>query len=214
MTQGRRPHIAVVDHGAGNVCSVLRAFEHVGADVSLTADGEELKAADGVVLPGVGAFASVMQALKKGSLLRHLGYRIAGGKPVLGICVGHQVLFTESTEGGTTTAGLDEWPGVVERLKADVVPHMGWNSVTPPEDTQLFRGIEDERFYFVHSYAVQSWDFDVVQPLMKPPMVTWSEHGGPFIAAVENGPLCSVQFHPEKSGDAGAQLIKNWMETL
>ena len=105
-------------------------------------------------------------------------------------------------------------PSTVELLKAPVVPHMGWNTVTPPEGSKLFAGIENERFYFVHSYAVQEWNFDVAQPKMVPPQVTWSEHGVPFVAGVENGPLCALQFHPEKSGEAGAKLLRNWLETL
>jgi glutamine amidotransferase len=128
--------------------------------------------------------------------------------------VGLQVMFEQGVEHGVRTAGIGEWPGSVELLPADVVPHMGWNTVRAAEGTRLFAGIEDERFYFVHSYGVQHWNFDVNQPAMKPPMVTWSEHGAPFIAAVENGPLSATQFHPEKSGDAGAQLLRNWLGTL
>jgi glutamine amidotransferase len=128
--------------------------------------------------------------------------------------VGHQILFEEGVEHGVRTPGMGEWPGTVELLPADVVPHMGWNTVQAAEGSRLFRGIENERFYFVHSYGVQKWDFPVAQPKMTPPRVTWSEHGAPFIAAVENGPLSACQFHPEKSGEAGAQLLKNWLETL
>ncbi|WP_291278820.1 imidazole glycerol phosphate synthase subunit HisH [Galactobacter sp.] len=208
------PKVTVLDYGAGNVRSAVRALEHVGAEVKLSRDANDVREADGLFVPGVGAFAAVMDALKASGAVRHIGYRIAGGRPVIGVCVGHQVMFDSGVEHGIRTEGLGEWPGVVERLHADVVPHMGWNTVQPPEDTRLFKGIEDERFYFVHSYGVQSWDFDVTQPKMRPPMVTWAEHGGPFIAAVENGPLSAVQFHPEKSGDAGAQLLTNWLETL
>lgn len=208
------PKVTVLDYGAGNVRSAVRALEHVGAEVKLSRDANDVREADGLFVPGVGAFAAVMDALKASGAVRHIGYRIAGGRPVIGVCVGHQVMFDSGVEHGIRTEGLGEWPGVVERLHADVVPHMGWNTVQPPEDTRLFKGIEDERFYFVHSYGVQTWDFDVTQPKMRPPMVTWAEHGGPFIAAVENGPLSAVQFHPEKSGDAGAQLLTNWLETL
>ncbi|MGO3152864.1 MAG: imidazole glycerol phosphate synthase subunit HisH [Galactobacter sp.] len=208
------PKVTVLDYGAGNVRSAVRALEHVGAEVKLSRDANDVREADGLFVPGVGAFAAVMDALKASGAVRHIGYRIAGGRPVIGVCVGHQVMFDSGVEHGIRTEGLGEWPGVVERLHADVVPHMGWNTVQPPEDTRLFKGIEDERFYFVHSYGVQSWDFDVTQPKMRPPMVTWADHGGPFIAAVENGPLSAVQFHPEKSGDAGAQLLTNWLETL
>lgn len=133
---------------------------------------------------------------------------------MLGICVGHQVLFDEGVEHSVRTEGMGEWPGLVEELQADVLPHMGWNTVRPPEDTVLFRGVEDERFYFVHSYGVLRWQFDQSISAMKPPQVTWAHHGTDFVAAVENGPLSATQFHPEKSGDAGLQLLANWLGSL
>jgi glutamine amidotransferase len=206
--------VTVLDYGSGNVRSVVRALEHVGAEVVLSSKPDDVLTADGLLVPGVGAFSAVMKGLKEVDALRMIGRRVAGGRPVLGICVGLQVLFDEGVEHGIRTPGMGEWPGTVDRLQADVVPHMGWNTVEPPEDTVLFDGIEDERFYFVHSYGVQDWRFDVTQPAMKPPQVTWSRHGGPFIAAVENGPLSATQFHPEKSGDAGASLLRNWIENL
>lgn len=206
--------VVVLDYGSGNVRSAVRALEAAGAEVELTADPDKVMAADGLVVPGVGAYASVMQQLTKLGALRWIGRRIAGGQPVLGICVGHQIFFDEGVEHGVKTAGMGEWTGTVELLKADVIPHMGWNTVRPPKGTKLFAGIEDERFYFVHSYGVQKWEFDVTQPAMTPPQVTWSTHGTPFVAAVENGALSAVQFHPEKSGDAGQRLLSNWLETL
>lgn len=206
--------VVVLDYGSGNVRSAVRALEAAGAEVELTADPKKIVAADGLVVPGVGAYASVMEQLTATGSLRWIGRRIAGGLPVLGICVGHQVFFEEGVEHGVKTEGIGEWPGKVERLQSDVIPHMGWNTVRPPEGSKLFAGIEDERFYFVHSYAVQKWEFDVTQPAMTPPQVTWSTHGTPFVAAVENGPLSAVQFHPEKSGDAGAKLLRNWLGTL
>ncbi|MGH3653825.1 imidazole glycerol phosphate synthase subunit HisH [Glutamicibacter sp.] len=206
--------VVVLDYGSGNVRSAVRALEAAGAEVELTADPKKIVAADGLVVPGVGAYASVMEQLTKTGSLRWIGRRIAGGLPVLGICVGHQVFFEEGVEHGVKTEGIGEWPGKVERLQSEVIPHMGWNTVRPPEGSKLFAGIEGERFYFVHSYAVQKWEFDVTQPAMTPPQVTWSTHGTPFVAAVENGPLSAVQFHPEKSGDAGAQLLRNWLGTL
>ncbi|MBM6622999.1 imidazole glycerol phosphate synthase subunit HisH [Micrococcaceae bacterium RIT802] len=208
------PRVTVLDYGSGNIRSAVRALEHVGAEVTLSKDAKDIREADGLVVPGVGAFASVMQALKDVGAGPLIGRRIAGGRPVLGICVGHQVFFEEGVEHGIRTAGFGEWPGTVERLDAPVVPHMGWNTVDAAPGSRLFAGIEGERFYFVHSYAVQKWDFPVAQPRMTPPSVTWAEHGSRFIAAVENGPLSAVQFHPEKSGEAGAQLLANWLGTL
>ncbi|WP_336711713.1 imidazole glycerol phosphate synthase subunit HisH [Arthrobacter sp. USHLN218] len=208
------PKVTVLDYGSGNIRSAVRALEHVGAEVTLSHDSRAILEADGLVVPGVGAFATVMEGLKSVDAIRWIGRRVAGSRPVLGICVGLQVMFEAGVEHGVRTEGIGEWPGTVERLAAEVVPHMGWNTVQPPEGSRLFAGIEDERFYFVHSYGVQHWDFDVNQPAMTPPMVTWSDHGGPFIAAVENGPLSATQFHPEKSGDAGAALLQNWLRTL
>jgi imidazole glycerol-phosphate synthase subunit HisH len=208
------PKVTVLDYGSGNVRSAVRALEHVGADVTLSHASEDVLNADGLLVPGVGAFATVMEGLKSVDALRWIGRRVAGGRPVLGICVGLQVMFEEGVEHGVRTQGIGEWPGVVEALPAEVVPHMGWNTVDVAEGSRLFAGIEDERFYFVHSYGVQHWNFDVTQPAMAPPRVTWSTHGAPFIAAVENGPLSATQFHPEKSGDAGAELLRNWLKTL
>jgi glutamine amidotransferase len=132
---------------------------------------------------------------------------------VLGICVGMQVMFDRGVERGVDTEGLGEWPGTVDRLEADVLPHMGWNTVEAPESSKLFEGLHDERFYFVHSYAAKDWSLDVVPPFPRP-HITWARHGERFIAAVENGPLSATQFHPEKSGEAGIRLLRNWIETL
>jgi len=209
-----RPTVTVLDYGSGNVRSAVRALERAGAIVTLSAKPDDVMSADGLVVPGVGAFGSVMAELKAVDGLRMIGRRVAGGRPVLGICVGLQVLFDAGVEHGERVDGMGEWPGTVELLPADVVPHMGWNTVKVAEGSRLFSGVESERFYFVHSYGVQAWNFDVVQPKMKAPLVSWSEHGAPFIAAVENGPLCATQFHPEKSGDAGARLLRNWVQSL
>ena len=207
------PDVVVLDYGFGNVRSAVRALERVGARVELTADPTAAAAADGLVVPGVGAFAAVMEGLTRVRGDQIVDRRLAGGRPVLGICVGMQIMFERGEEHGVEAAGLGEWPGVVDRLEADVVPHMGWSDVDVPQGSTLFAGIEDERFYFVHSYAARSFP-----PLgggrFAPPMVTWSEHGGRFVAAVENGPLAATQFHPEKSGDAGSQLLANWVGSL
>ncbi len=210
-----RPHVVVLDYGFGNVRSAVRALERVGAEVELTADRAAAEAADGLVVPGVGAFAACMDGLRAVRGDQVVDRRLAGGRPVLGICVGMQVMFDRGVEHGQAADGLGQWPGTVERLAADVVPHMGWNTVTPAAGSRLFAGLEDARFYFVHSYGVQRWDLDVgdASPL-RAPQVTWSDHGAPFVAAVENGPLSATQFHPEKSGDAGLELLRSWLGTL
>ena len=211
------PHVVVLDYGSGNVRSAVRALERVGADVELTADRGRAQDAAGLVVPGVGAFASVMQGLRDVRAHEVIGRRLAGARPVLGICVGMQVMFEVGVEHGQRTDGLGEWPGVVERLSADVVPHMGWNTVDVPQGSRLFSGIEQERFYFVHSYGVLRWELvprDGQVAHFAPPLVTWSQHGDRFVAAVENGPLSATQFHPEKSGDAGATLLENWVSSL
>ena len=207
------PNVVVLDYGFGNVRSAVRALERAGATVQLTADHAAAEEADGLVVPGVGAFAAVMAGLRAVRGDQVIDRRLAGGRPVLGICVGMQVLFEAGVEHGVRAEGLGEWPGVVDRLEAPVVPHMGWSRIDAPAGSALFDGLHDERFYFVHSYAARSFP-----PLgggrFQPPLVTWAEHGGPFVAAVENGPLAATQFHPEKSGDAGARLLRNWLGTL
>ena len=208
------PSVVVLDYGAGNVRSAVRALEEAGADVRLSRDPREVMDADGLVVPGVGAFEAVMAGLRSVAAPRLIDRRLSGGRPVLGICVGLQVMFDSGVEHGRESEGLGQWPGTVERLAAPVVPHMGWNTVRPPEGSRLFRGIEDERFYFVHSYGVQDWVFDQSIQHMSPPGVTWAEHGAPFVAAVENGPLTATQFHPEKSSHAGIALLRNWIATL
>ena len=208
------PSVVVLDYGAGNVRSAVRALEAAGARVRLSADPRDVLNADGLVVPGVGAFEAVMEGLRSVDAPRLIDRRVSGGRPVLGICVGLQVMFDRGVEHGRETAGLAQWPGTVERLVAPVVPHMGWNTVRPPEGSVLFKGLENERFYFVHSYGVQDWAFDQSIEVMAPPAVTWSEHGTPFVAAVENGPLSATQFHPEKSSHAGIALLRNWLATL
>lgn len=207
--------VVVFDYGFGNVRSAERALARAGADVEITRDYDRAMAADGLLVPGVGAFAACMQGLKEARGDWIVGRRLAGGRPVMGICVGMQILFARGIEHDVEAEGLDEWPGTVEPLKAEIVPHMGWNTVQAPDDSQLFAGLDDEaRFYFVHSYAVHHWDFEAGNPAFRAPKVAWTTHGEPFVAAVENGALWATQFHPEKSGDAGAQLLTNWIGTL
>jgi glutamine amidotransferase len=204
----------VLDYGSGNLRSAQRALHRAGAEVTVTADADAALNADGLVVPGVGAFAACMAGLRSVCGDRIIGRRLAGARPVLGICVGMQVLFSRGVEHGVQIDGCGEWPGTVEQLKADVLPHMGWNTVMTPAGSRLFAGLDAAaRFYFVHSYAARRWELESSEPL-PPPLVTWAEHGEPFVAAVENGPLWATQFHPEKSGDAGAQLLRNWIGTL
>ncbi len=227
------PTVAVLDYGSGNVRSAVRALERAGAQATLTSDRQHASSADGLVVPGVGAFAACkvgLDAIAAGELIAD---RLSAGRAVLGICVGMQVLFERGVEHGVETAGFGTWPGVVEQLEASVLPHMGWNTLSPPAQSQLFAGVESERFYFVHSYGVRHWpstqpnEPDLPGPdLPGPdlpgrggaaraePLLTWSVHDSPFVAAVEDGPLSATQFHPEKSGHAGQVLLRNWIATL
>jgi imidazole glycerol-phosphate synthase subunit HisH len=207
------PSVVVLDYGSGNVHSAAKALELAGARVELTADRGRVGNANGLFVPGVGAFSAVMQQLNKvrgGELIER---RLAGGLPVLGVCVGMQVMFENGVERGNETPGLGEWPGVIRELDAPVLPHMGWNTVDAPVDSTLFAGIGDERFYFVHSFAAQDWSLDPIPPFVDA-KITWAEHGTRFIAAVENGPLTATQFHPEKSGEPGIRLLRNWLASL
>ena len=209
-----RVHVVVLDYGSGNLRSAQRALEHAGADVLVTADFDTALEAPALVVPGVGAFAACMAGLRsvRGDVV--VDRRLAGGRPVLGICVGMQVMFDEGVEHGEVTAGLGEWPGIVGPIDAPVLPHMGWNTVRSPEASVLFRGLADERFYFVHSYGVTDWLLADTDPNRPAPLVSWAHHGVDFVAAVENGPLCATQFHPEKSGDAGLALLRNWLGSV
>ena len=208
--------VVVFDYGSGNVRSAVRALERVGAAVTLTADRDAALAADGLLVPGVGNFHACMAGLRAADGPRVIDVRLAGGRPVFGVCVGMQVFFDGSAEPAAhPQEGLGEWPGTVQRLAAPVVPHMGWSPVQVAAGSTLFAGVQSQRFYFVHSYAVQTWSLQPHGPFApRSPLVSWSEHGGPFVAAVENGPLAATQFHPEKSGDAGAHLLENWVRSL
>ncbi|WP_417510512.1 imidazole glycerol phosphate synthase subunit HisH [Microbacterium sp.] len=208
-----KPTVVVYDYESGNVHSAVKALIAAGADAKLSGDRDEALKADGLFVPGVGAFAAVRAALLARGGDEIIDRRLAGSRPVLGVCVGMQVLFSHGVERGQNVEGLGEWPGTVTELNAPVLPHMGWNTVSPDAGSVLFRGIEDERFYFVHSFAAQSWELDVIPPFPKPKL-TWTTYGDPFLAAVENGPLAATQFHPEKSGEAGIRLLKNWVESL
>ena len=206
--------VVLLDYGSGNLRSAERALARAGADVTVTADFDQALEAEGLVVPGVGAFEACMQGLRSVLGDRLIDRRLAGGRPVLGICVGHQVLFERGVEHGRESEGCGEWPGTVERLRASVLPHVGWNTVDVAEGSAMFAGVEQERFYFVHSYAVRHWEL-VTKGRTAPPKVSWTRHEDDrFVAAVENGPLWATQFHPEKSADAGAVLLRNWVKQL
>ncbi|MPY98380.1 MAG: imidazole glycerol phosphate synthase subunit HisH [Actinophytocola sp.] len=206
--------VVILDYGSGNLRSAERAVRRAGADVEVTSDPHAALNADGLVVPGVGAFSACIAGLREVGGDKIVGKRLAGGRPVLGICVGMQILFERGVEHGDEAEGLGEWPGVVDGLHADVLPHMGWNTVRAPEDSVLFAGLDaDTRFYFVHSYAARTWELESGLA-GQAPKVTWAHHGEDFVAAVENGALCATQFHPEKSSDAGAQVLRNWLGTL
>lgn len=201
-----RPAVAVLDYGSGNVHSVVRMLGRVGAQVSLTADPVVVSRADGLYVPGVGNFHACMRGLVAvgGDVL--IRERLAVGAPVLGVCVGHQILFDGSTEPALEPVpGLGLVGGLVTRLHAEVVPHMGWSLVSDSAKLSMFDGVADERFYFVHSYAAA--DAAAAQ-------VAHAEHGAPFVAALQEGALWGTQFHPEKSGDAGAALLRNWIQSF
>jgi glutamine amidotransferase len=206
-------NVVVYDYGSGNVHSAVKALVAAGANVELTGDATKALNADGLVVPGVGAFASVMEQLNARNANELLDRRLVAGRPVLGICVGMQVLFELGVEHSLETEGLAQLPGKVEMLEAPTLPHIGWNTVTPAKGSKLFAGIEHERFYFVHSYGVKNWELEAIGSFI-PPKVTWAEYGSPFVAALEVGPLSATQFHPEKSGEAGIQLLTNWVATL
>lgn len=210
MTKAR---VTVLDYGSGNVHSACRALEEVGAEVSLTADKDTVLQSDGLVIPGVGSFHSVMEKLNSVNAPYLIDQRVAAGKNVLGICVGMQVMFETGSEHGIQTPGLAQWPGEVRKLSAEILPNMGWARVETDPNSILFKGIENEMFYFVHSYAALEWKLDI-QPPFLPAKLAWSEHGERFLAAVENGPLAATQFHPEKSGAPGLKLLSNWVESL
>lgn len=204
------PRVAVLDYGSGNLRSAYRALAHTGAQVELTADPDRAAAADGLVVPGVGAYAACMAGLAEVGGVEVIRERVAAGRPVLGICVGFQILFERGIEHGVESTGCGVLPGTVERLQARRLPHMGWNTVTAPPGSVLFDGVGEQRFYFVHSYGVRT--AVTPEPGGRP---TWCEHEGDrFLAGIETGPISATQFHPEKSGAAGARLLRNWVGRL
>jgi glutamine amidotransferase len=196
--------VVVLDYGSGNLRSAERALARVGADVQVTADLDAAARCDGLVVPGVGAYAACMTGIDQIHARQVIADRVAADRPVLGICVGMQILFDRGAEHGVVTEGLGLLPGDVTRLEAPVLPHMGWNTVDAPAESVLFAGLSGEFFYFVHSYAAKQTSG----------LLSTAQHGEQFIAAVERGVLSATQFHPEKSGDAGAALLSNWLKGI
>ena len=233
--------IQVLDYGFGNVRSMVHALSQLGVDAQISAAPDLAMKADGLVIPGVGAYGACMEGLRAVGGDRIILDRLAQGLPVLGVCIGLQVMFQFGDEDGRSEPGLGLIPGRVTKLDADVVPHMGWDHVQAPQGTRLLAGVQDQRFYFVHSYAAMAAQPDLslrVSALNRTsgsrlssaqsvsdkisqgasfgePLVTWATYGrSRFVAAYECGPLSATQFHPEKSGQAGARLLTNWVRTL
>ncbi len=206
-------NIVVLDYGSGNIRSVQKGLQKIGANVVVSNDFETCLNAEGLIIPGVGAFAACMQGINKYRGSEIVDKRLAGNRFVLGICVGMQVMFENGLEHGVKTAGLHQWPGDVTEIKASILPHMGWNNVQVAIDSKLFKGVETEKFYFVHSFAAKDLDLQGTEKI-DAPLKHFATHGEKFLASVENGPLSATQFHPEKSGDAGLQLLSNWLETV
>lgn len=202
--------IAILDYGSGNLRSALRAFERAGKEVVLTSDYDQALEAEGLVVPGVGAFGACMQGLKSVRGDQLVRERLEKSRPTIGICVGMQILFADGHEHGDHE-GVGIWPATVEKLEAKVLPHMGWNTVEAAAGSSLFKGVEGESFYFVHSYGVTALD---PAQLSSSALASWTDYDQRFLAAIEDGVFSATQFHPEKSGDAGLQLIKNWVSTL
>ena len=208
-----RPTVAVLGLGAADTQSLLDALDAAGVNASLTRDRDLIANADGLVVIGDGAFADVMAKVRESRGDELIEQRLAGGRPVLAIGVGMQILFDGAIAGEVDTEGLAQWPGVVTELDAPTMPHSDWSTVEAAPDSVLFAGIEGEQFHFAHSHAAKHWTLEVYGAFAAP-RVTYATHGERFIAAVENGPLSATQFHPEKSGEAGLQLLRNWVQSL
>lgn len=202
--------IAIIDYGVGNLRSVEKAFNFIGAEAQVSSDKEFILQADGVVLPGVGAFADAMESLRKAGMVEAVKTAAASGKPLLGICLGMQLLFEYSEEGGERVEGLGLFKGSVRLLPRNMdlkVPHMGWNSIKYKKECGLFNNLPEVPYvYFVHSYFLTAENKDIV--------IATTEYGREFDVAIGSGPIHATQFHPEKSGDVGLAILRNWVELI
>lgn len=197
--------IAIIDYGMGNLCSVQKALEHLGADCVITDSAEALAGAEKIILPGVGAFGDAMKELQRRGLIEPIRREIAGGKPFLGICLGLQIFFERSEE-SPGAAGLGVLPGEVRRFVTDLkVPHMGWNQLNIRREAPIYKGIEDGAFvYFVHSFYVA--------PERAEDIATTTDYSMDFASSVWRGNLMGTQFHPEKSQAVGLQMLQNFLD--
>ncbi|MDP5108114.1 MAG: imidazole glycerol phosphate synthase subunit HisH [Candidatus Nanopelagicales bacterium] len=205
--------IVVLDYGSGNIRSAQKSLQKIGANTEITNDYQTCLNADGLVVPGVGAFASCMTGINKVRGGEIIDKRLAGARNVLGICVGMQVLFENGLEHGENTTGLGQWPGEVTEIKSTVLPHMGWNNVEVAPGSTIFKGVEKEKFYFVHSFAAKNLTLEGTDKI-DAPLKHFTLYGEKFLSCIENGSLSATQFHPEKSGEAGLQLLKNWLASV
>ena len=205
--------IVILDYGFGNIRSAQKVFQKIGAQTEISNDYQKCLNADGLVIPGVGAFKACMQGILKVKANEIVDKRLSGGRNVLGICVGMQIMFEQGTEHGETITGLGQWPGVVDEIENPILPHMGWNEVEVDSRSIIFKGVEDQKFYFVHSYAAKDLNLNHSEKFEQP-IKHFTTYGEKFLASVENNALVATQFHPEKSGEAGILLLKNWLESF
>ncbi len=202
--------IAIIDYGVGNLRSVEKAFQFIGSEAIITSDKEAILNADGVILPGVGAFSDAMNSLKNADMIEVVNNIVQDDKPFLGICLGMQLLFDYGEEGGENVKGLGILKGGIKQLPLDMnlkVPHMGWNSLLVKKDDTILNGLPESPYvYFIHSYYLEAEDKDIV--------IARTKYGIEFDVAVNKGNIFATQFHPEKSGETGLSILKNFVEIV
>lgn len=202
--------IAIIDYGAGNIQSVYKALKFIGADCKVTSDKDEILNADGAILPGVGSFGDAMYTMTKRGIKDTIIEYTKSGKPFLGICLGLQLLFPESEE-TPGVKGLDIFKGTITKIpnqnRTLKIPHMGWNNISIKQKNGIFKDIEGEPYvYFVHSFYLKAQDKDIV--------AATTQYGVEIDAAVQKGNIIATQFHPEKSGEVGLKMLKNFVEMV